>query len=600
MHDIQKEHLSPFLSILVGVNIGRDTIKPLHEKIMLLIDTKINKPGTINLYPTSFESIENAEVAITPYSFKKKPSWTIRNNIHDEENHIALTFLSGKHMAFYFSETGMKDSVREYFKSSSLLGIHPVDISYLNYLFINEDNIKMLWLLGIHGKNNVKADSKVLGGNSVADSLDPLEDQSYMMSAVRTEIGNKNKTIGLNPFKSSIWRGPCQDWNAFENNVSEILDTLNSNSKSNHNPIGILANPINDLSNVKDAYDFTILDPELIPFEVSPHKLDLLRILKNKYTTEISYYYNTSFTLKVYFEETLCGDITVKLIMKDYEISFDIISKNYTGKNRKILDTFSKIFKHPDFIKCWYESGHAVVNSWVFQNDYKDVFYNDFIWADFENYNICKEKPLVSEKLDLQKIGLQDSLFCWVKNRWNSRWLVGEKFNTTETPQGWLYCDDGAGEKADFIHIDDFENQTIISLIHVKAANSSNLTRRISVGAHEIVLSQAIKNLRYANRKNLLQDLTERATNAKNKMCWHNNKLINYNDFLGKLSRIKTNPNSIKTRVIIIQPHTIKSYYNNLNNNSNIKKQLDVLLVSTDNAIKSSGAEFHIIGFSDS
>ena len=85
-----------------------------------------------------------------------------------------------------------------------------------NFNFINEDSIKMLWLLGIHGKNTFKADSKVLGGNSVADTLDPLEDQSYMMSAVRTEIGEQNRTIGLNPFKSSIWRGPCKDWETFE------------------------------------------------------------------------------------------------------------------------------------------------------------------------------------------------------------------------------------------------------------------------------------------------------------------------------------------------------------------------------------------------
>ena len=51
------------------------------------------------------------------------------------------------------------------------------------------DNIKMLWLLGIHGKNTFKTDSKVLGGNSVAESLDPLEDQSYMIVSCK----NRNR-----------------------------------------------------------------------------------------------------------------------------------------------------------------------------------------------------------------------------------------------------------------------------------------------------------------------------------------------------------------------------------------------------------------------
>ena len=81
-------------------------------------------------------------------------------------------------------------------------------------------------------------------------------------------------------------------------------------------------------------------------------------------------------------------------------------------------------------------------------------------------------------------------------------------------------------------------------------------------------------------------------------MCWHENKLIKSREFINNLSSLNVNPNKLKTRVIVIQPHTTKSYYTQLQNN-NIKRQLDVLLVSSDNAIKSSGAEFHIIGFND-
>ncbi|MFS9730117.1 hypothetical protein [Enterobacter hormaechei] len=598
MNDIQKEHLSPFFSILVGFNKSNYTAKFLHESIMKIIDTKIHNEGEIKKYLTTTEIIKESTVFISPYSINKVPSWTKKNDIHDIENHVALTFTRGNYVAFYFSEKGMKDSIREYFKSTILPNLHPVEISHLNHLFIDEDNIKMLWLLGIHGKNTFKADSKVLGGNSVAESLDPLEDQSYMMSAVRTEIGNNNKTIGLNPFKSSIWKGPCKDWVTFENNVIEILDMLNSNNQNNLSPIGILASPINDLKNVIDAYDFSIIDPDFIYYELPLKKLDLLRDIRNKYRIEISLTLNASFTLKVFYENSYCGDIQVALKIKDYITSFEIISQQHAPQKKDLLNKYAKVFKHSDLIKCWYESGHAVVNSWTFKTDYKDVTYNGFIWADFEKYDICKEKPLNSEKLDLKQIGKQDSLFCWVKNRWNSRWDTFDKFNTTEKPNGWLYCDDGAGEKADFIHIDDHNDQTIISLIHIKAANSNSSSRRVSVGAHDIVLSQAVKNLRYANRKNLIQDLTERTTSSHNKMCWFENKLIQSSDFLTKLSSLNSNPTKIKTRVIVIQPHTTKSYYTKTQNN-NIKRQLDVLLVSSDNAIKSSGADFHIIGFND-
>ena len=598
MQNIQKEHLSPFFSILVGVNRSNYTIKQLHEEIIKLIVTSINNEDAVKQYATSFEVINEASVMITPYSLNKSPSWTTRNDIYDIENHIALTVILGDYVAFYFSEKGMKDSIREYFKNPPLTNLHPVEISQLNHLFINEDNIKMIWLLGIHGKNTFKADSKVLGGTSVAESLDPLEDQSYMMSAVRTEIGSKNKTIGLNPFKSSVWKGPCKDWDTFEKNVIEILDTLNSNKQNNPSPIGILASPINNLNEVKDAYDFSVIDPETMPYEMSASKSDLVRKINAKYRVEISPTLNSNFTIKVYHENNYCGELTIKLNMREYEVFFEVINQQPANQKKELLSYFTRILRYPELIKCWYESGHAVVNSWIFKTDYKDVTYNGFIWADFENFNICQEKPLISEKLDLTKIGQQNSLFCWVKNRWNSRWEGVENFNTTEKPSGWLYCDDGAGEKADFIHIDEFNKKTIISLIHIKAANSNSTTRRVSVGAHDIVLSQAVKNLRYANRKNLIQDLTDRAINSQNKMCWHGNKLIQTHDFINILSTLKANPNNIKTRVVVVQPHTLKSYYTRLQN-SNIKRQLDVLLVSSDNAIKSSGAEFHIIGFND-
>jgi len=107
-----------------------------------------------------------------------------------------------------------------------------------------------------------------------------------------------------------------------------------------------------------------------------------------------------------------------------------------------------------------------------------------------------------------------------------------------------------------------------------------------------------VKNLRYANRKNLLHDLKERAENSQNKKCWNNDKEITSSEFIKRLGKIKNSSNNVRVRVVVIQPHTQKSVYESLNT-SNIKKQLDVLLVSTDNAIKSSGAEFYIIGHHD-
>lgn len=135
-------------------------------------------------------------------------------------------------------------------------------------------------------------------------------------------------------------------------------------------------------------------------------------------------------------------------------------------------------------------------------------------------------------------------------------------------------------------------------MIHVKAAGTKSENRRISVGAHDIVLNQAIKNLRYTNRKNLILALNDRINSSEKKYCWNNNVPIESSKFIEFLEKINIDSN-IRTRVIVVQPHTRKSIYNN-GSSSNIRKQLDVLLISAETAIKSSGAEFYIIGCDDS
>ena len=98
-------------------------------------------------------------------------------------------------------------------------------------------------------------------------------------------------------------------------------------------------------------------------------------------------------------------------------------------------------------------------------------------------------------------------------------------------------------------------------------------------------------------RKNLTVDLQERLDNSASKECWFNGKPAKAADFINELANIQGVSKS-RTRVIIVQPHTRKKTYENTSN-SNSKKQLDVLLVSAENAIRSSGAEFHIIGIED-
>lgn len=599
MVSIDKYNITPFLSILLGVNASKDKPEEIHNIILDIIKNEERGNQQITVFATSNDNAGESIIHYTPYEVIKSPSWFKGSNLNDIENHVFVSFCLNNSYAFYFSEKGMKDEVRSYFFSARLPNLKVVEMKYLNYLFINEDKVRMLWLLGIHGKNSFKADSKVLGGDSVADTLDPLEDQSFTMSAVRTELDDSGRTTGINPFKSSLWRGPCKDWNTFENRVVEILDKIEKNVDVVDSPISILATPISDMKEVKSLYDLSFIDYEFYQNDDSRIKHELLKELHNSYSFIINDTISShKISINVYQNDQELGEVQAEALIKDYSVEFITSALPKKGKKKEI-DFFTRVFKYPELIKCWYESGHAIVNGRVFKTDYRDVVYDNFIWADFEKFSVHQEKPETSQKkVALEHIGNKNSLFCWVKNRWSGLWDGKDNFITTEKPTGWLYCDDGAGEKADFIHVNTFGSYTYISMIHVKAAGTKSENRRISVGAHDIVLNQAIKNLRYTNRKNLILALNDRINSSEKKYCWNNNVPIESSKFIEFLEKINIDSN-IRTRVIVVQPHTRKSIYNN-GSSSNIRKQLDVLLISAETAIKSSGAEFYIIGCDDS
>lgn len=596
--EVSKNNIAPYLSILLGAKSDSATPCVIHEKIVRLLQDEC--ADEMNIGPTIKDEIGDiGTVKITSYTIAKPPSWVKGLDIKDIENHVFVSFDVRGHFAFYFSEKGKKDTIRDYFGKKQLPNLFPIPISKLNGNFINEDEIKMLWLSGIHGRDNFKADSKVLGGKSVADTLDPLIDQSYMMSAVRTEVWGKNtkSSVGINPFKSSIWRGPCKDWETFENRVVEVLDILSSNTTESDNPIGILSYPISSPDDLAIPYDFSLVDYEFLPEEDGQHRKDLLKKLQYDFYVELAPAFSDSdIALDIFYANKKVGNLCVELKVDDYKVNFN--AKSETPIVNKHFEQYKRVFNYPELVKCWFESGHAIVNGMIYRTGYQDVEYNKFLWAGFEQFDITKEKPGADpKKPELKKIGQEKSLFCWVKKCWSGNWVNADDFNTTENPKGWLYCDDGSGEKADFIHYVQYDSLHLISLIHVKASKSEKPSRSISVGAHDVVLNQAVKNLRYSARKTLLEDLKIRHDAASHKGCWFNGKLAKAEDFFDALATLKDNKHT-KTRVVVIQPHTQKSVYTS-NSGNKIKTQLDVLLISAENAIRSSGADFFIVGFDD-
>lgn len=593
--------ISPFLSILVAESSEDIQTDDVHTAIikLLISESDLNENYFADTERQGIGTL--GHVCKTNYVIEKPPSWAPDSRLINLENHCFITFQVGQFFAFYFSEKGRKDEIRDYFSiPGSLESICPVSINHLYHNFVNEDEVKMLWLSDISGKSSFKVGSKVLGGDSVADALDPILDQFYMMSAVRTNIGAGEDfaSIGINPFKSSIWRGPCQTWEDFESRVVELLDALNSRRDENLEPISILAYPIFDLGNVASAYDFTVMEFDALPASSPQRVRDLLERFERGYHFEQiqSLLPTQKITLDLYFNNEKCATYVLTPRLERHFVRFDV-TRSYEAGKKTVSERIEQLFNKPELIKCWFESGHAIVGGMVFKTEYRDVQFDNFVWADFEDYDVFKEKPTdANGNLDLGQIGLQKSLFCWVKNLWTSNWQGTDDFYTTEVNRGWLYCDDGAGEKADFIHFDTEIRPPLLTFIHIKAANkgrnSDGSQRRLSVGAHDIVVNQAIKNIRYYDRKKLSEALSVRIEHSEEKACWFNNEVKPATEFLLNLSQTA----EVKTRVVVIQPHTRKNCFDNTQRDNNVKRQLETLLVSTNNAITATNTEFFVLG----
>lgn len=611
---IEKGQLAPFVSVLLTED--KSTVSP--ESIHEFIISKLKKDSTLvegqDINSTKFDFSTNGIGFYTPYAVSKKPNWINKEFLFEKgvlentENHLIISMKLGGYWAFFASEAGRKEFIRTTFlEPNTYKGIiTPLSIGKLQALFINGENVKVLWLSDIRGKYSHVPSSKVISGADLEDKLNPILDQTYMMSASRTRVQLQEKEVsfGVSPFKSVIWSSNCDNWNKYEQQITSVLDYISQNDLNSDQPISILAFPIHELDDFESPYEFTFISKDTLDPDAEEPKYKLLKYIEDNITVNIDSglnFTNEYFYLEVFFNNEPCAEYKITPKIKDYKISYNHeLRKNYKEDESKI---FKGIFKYPDLIKCWFDSGHALIGGMAFKTDLRKVQFTHYIWDVFDNTNILKEKPLTSKnKLALHQTGNQNSLFCWVKNNWSGRWSNNTRndedcFNTIESQKGLLLCDDGPGELADFIHLDEYKDIKYLTFIHVKAAHKDTPIRDISVGAHDVVVNQAVKNLMRCDRKSFLEEMEKRESDNSDKPCWEDGKLITFSDFETK-SKAFLNSRNIQKRVVVIQPHTMKSKFAS---RSETKRgmQLNTLLVAADNAIRATGADFFVIGYDD-
>ena len=261
-----------------------------------------------------------------------------------------------------------------------------------------------------------------------------------------------------------------------------------------------------------------------------------------------------------------------------------------------------RICESTDLLTVYYDTGHTFSRGLFYKTRFRDAQFVDWRWARLKGIDVQAEKPLNDKKLMIKNIGdaMDVSLFGFVAKHWPN-------YADRGAAAGWLVCDDGSMKSADFMHFDDKSSPPRLTLIHVKGSGSSAATRELSVSDYEIVVGQAVKNLRYLDRSNISIKLNSNKHTAIGSAVWHNGvRQKDRREILKILTKAGAN---MKTTVCVFQPRVRRSGISNIRKHIggshpqryDVRRlqQLDALLLAARAECLGLGADFNVIGEDD-
>ena len=589
--------LKPYKSLLLArvqssVPV-KEIVNNLLEDLRELLSLGEDGPRTLI---SEVNEINAGELAVGYLHYVERTSspWTLNRNVVDQLNHLILVCRRKRHLAIYLSDTRWRSGIVKAFGKTGTKGLtalQKIEPGLLNAAFI-KGAARTLWLSGAHARTSIKADNKILSGIELQDALDPLGDQTYYFTAARcaSDFDKGVVAIGTSPRGSRIWVGSSRTWHEFANPVTAILKHLEATTKPVDAPIPVVAVSSIDKTKIVDAFDLGIIPPELLSDEANEQAREEMELWSYYSHFRILKRSNADFTAEVALNGTVLGSIEFQLDLADAEnVKWRLESRGAMDETEELLAKAVAVCRRSNWVKIWYESGHTIAEGHVFEIRHRDMPFQDFSWVDFSEYDVTKEKP---SRLDLNVIGEEDSLFCWVKNSWP---LDG----FGDSAGGWLACDDGSMEIADFIHLDDKSVPPKLSVIHIKASNSASPTRGVSVSDYEIVTSQAVKNFRYLDRTILMEGLESGVGKKVGKLVWYNRQPAKEGR-TGMLRALQNIGTSYRRQVVIIQPRLIQAREEYARKHPKSRdaarlRQLDTLLLEQENSCHGLQASLSVI-----
>ncbi|GJH02546.1 hypothetical protein [Paraburkholderia terrae] len=589
-----RPYLAPLLLKRVQPGTSDALMKDLRKEIEAAITNGSNSSRSI-IGQSRYDSPGNLLAGVIEYVEESPPSWAPNSSYCDVNHHVVIVAIKGSHVAICVSDTPFRGRL-----AKSLKAARPVSREILERSFVGV-RARAMWLNGIHPQTDWKPTAKTLMGQALEHTLDPLGDQSFYYSAVRSHVSLSPSTgssletlVGASPDAGHIWVNRPGDWNEFAAKVEQILDIVASPPSSpTTRRFQALAQAVSDLVNVKDAYDIALVPPELLSDEdVDGQTRELA----------MQWAYDAQFDIVSTSGANLISDVHLagihigrfELALKanaphiDVSVKWTVMPKDQNLRRKEC----EKFLMEPEWLKVYYESAHTLAYGRLFISAYQDQQF-EWTFQSMIGYDVTAEKPEVLPTKTLAESigepkhgggGNDNSLFGFI---------LMQLF-----PNGWLACDDGSMELADFVHIDDRTDE--VTLIHAKAAKSADPQRQISVSRYEVVVGQAVKNLRHLMSTTLVAQLEKGKLNQMAKAVWYNG--VRQADRTGIIARAgQLAPNHPK-RVIILQPQLTKTEHDNCRSLQppNVRalkmRQLDTLMLSAELSARAVGATLLGIG----
>lgn len=576
----------------------------------------LDKPRFPNVGDPELE-VSGTNLAWAHYAMKRPPSWLDGPGLIDVHNHLIVVAKRGDIYALLFSENSLRSTIARKIATATagelakIARLLPVDITKA---FV-EDKVRTLWLSGTHTRTSTKPDSKVLSGLELESSLDPLGDQSYYFSSVRSTMTLADQAIdrvvGASPAGGRIWMGPTRTWDEFANSLNLVLDrasNLMNDATRSDQPLPVLASPISSLDGIEEPYDIALIIPESVNAGLPDQAGDDLRLLEQFEAAARFVITPTdgspNFEVDVFWGEMRLGRMAYEF-QRNPTSEIRIKARKINGFDGDELDeTVLQICRDPGNLTIYFDTGHTFSRGRFYETRFRDARFEDWEWVrmDRDQTVFKQEKPLDGKRFAVENTGNDEdwSLFGNVTRHWPNLDDRGEQ-------TGWLVCDDGAMESADFIHIDDTAAPPQLTLIHVKGSGSESLNRGLSVSDYEVVVGQAVKNLRHIDRDLLRDKLEANANGVLRDAVWHNGvRQENRGDLLAMLNGLGSN---LKKTVVIYQPRVRRSLYHQIRDHmdagnldrADVRRlqQLDALLLGARADCYSLGAGFVVISDGD-